>query len=506
MGKRRILVLVVCCVCTILPAASTEDVSALPPAVRLSLQQLEVTDHLLDQVASQVWPGWTEYRTVPFLFHYPNGLQVLAGYDSPPAEFQVVSGVYCRGMRVFKNESRMTDAQMIGPLLVYGGFTSLIGGVSCVEIFFESRHSPKASSGEKSTEKTILAFIHELFHCFQTTQIQRTSGGELYDPSVDYSYYSTIEAMALERALRTSDPASATDYVKDFLAARRKKRQCMPVAEGRGESENELGEGTATYAELKTLQILQQGYSTLLKTTEDSEYSGFTNPGNLIEEYYDRLHAVSADLLATHDRCYMYGGAQAMLLDRFVPDWQIRFSKSATFLDAELGRKITLSKADLKRSAKRFREIYPTAGLRQRCRSAVAEMERAIRTVQTRQGYTYTIDFRMVDYFPGPAPGKPTYSQKTTLFYPKGVGDVRAGRIELAGGDIPAECPALTRLVMTNTQPVAVGKSYSIEFQRVDEHDIYQDARIQTPLFVLKAPRIRIVEETRSVTFILLSR
>jgi len=65
------------------PTASQAP-AALSPVVVNELRVLEETYRLLDAVSQKVWPGWTGYRDLPFLFEFENQLRVLVGHPNPP--------------------------------------------------------------------------------------------------------------------------------------------------------------------------------------------------------------------------------------------------------------------------------------------------------------------------------------------------------------------------------------------------------------------------------------
>src|SRR5512139_1407333 len=92
---------------------------SLPKYITVQLKQLEETWNILDQVSTKVWPGWTGYADLPFLFVYPNGVQMLVGYPEPPDGFSVVAGAGPRGKSVFLDRRKEVPVSM--PLPMSGG-------------------------------------------------------------------------------------------------------------------------------------------------------------------------------------------------------------------------------------------------------------------------------------------------------------------------------------------------------------------------------------------------
>ena len=47
---------------------TTEQKATLHPVMKMELNRLDELWNVLDQVAAKVWPDWTGYADVPFLF------------------------------------------------------------------------------------------------------------------------------------------------------------------------------------------------------------------------------------------------------------------------------------------------------------------------------------------------------------------------------------------------------------------------------------------------------
>ena len=69
----------------------------------------------------KVWPGWTGYRELPFLFEFENQLQVLVGHPNPPKPFELVPGLTIGGHLVAADRSKMSAVKVEPPLIAGGG-------------------------------------------------------------------------------------------------------------------------------------------------------------------------------------------------------------------------------------------------------------------------------------------------------------------------------------------------------------------------------------------------
>ena len=69
--------------------------------------------------------------------------------------------------------------------------------------------------------------------------------------------HAEIEGKALERAFLEKDGEKALRLLKDFVAARELKRKDLLEIERNQESEDDLMEGTAVYAETMALNLIR---------------------------------------------------------------------------------------------------------------------------------------------------------------------------------------------------------------------------------------------------------
>ena len=277
----------------------------LPDFVVRELTHLEETYRVLDITAGKVWAGWTTYRDVPFLLKYPNNLQVLVGHPNPPAPFEKLSGLAVEDKEVYADFSQVNTASVAYPLMAGGGplpFGTDKEGNPVMTVNMDFRSTDILKKGGYGVvpmpfcvELQILCYIHELFHCFQTDHVRtELVGNLLFNPDAPYALYSTLEGRALVNAYQASDPKESEACIRDFLAARTLKRKLsMPEMQQKQESMDDVMEGTAVYSEVRTLEILSEGYATKLDLSKDPYYSGFRNAKDILAAHLEQLRRSS---------------------------------------------------------------------------------------------------------------------------------------------------------------------------------------------------------------------
>ena len=512
-NKRTIL----CCVAFVAvlggPPLGAEDAAGdLPQAVRIELRRLEETYYVLDRTAVKVWPGWTNYRDFPFRFSFENGLRVLVGHPSPPEGYTLAPDVEVDGKPVYVDARRVEPLRLEQPLHAGGGISSLgtSGGkpIPLVDISL-SRSGPRgdAARGRFQAETTILTYIHELFHCFQEDHLRVTYPNFRYNPDITFAAYSEVEGAALEKAYQAGDPAEAKTYLEDFLAARALKRRGMSEFDARCESGDEVREGTAVYAEVRSLEALGGGFKPRLIGPQDPFYRGFADLGALLRGYWARLDKRKA-LTYGYLKGYEYGCYQALMLERLYPGWQEPFSEKASLLDEELRARVSPGADDDRWAVRRFEKVYGFSRIRTRHGKAVRERDAAYQAISSRQGRSYILSFKPVRQFASALvdPQKKKYEVGLMHIFPGGVGSIKADEVAVRFAKVPTEINQLYYFKVVDTGWKTRKAPYSIRYEARESGDIYTGVTLTTPLFELKAPRIRIAEEASRVKIWILSR
>lgn len=500
------------------PAVTTgQDSYALPAVVITELKHFDEAYRVLDTVSEKVWPGWKDYRQVPFLLEYENGLRVLIGHPNPPKEFQLVNGFRVGNSQVYADRTRLVAKELIPPLAAGGGpigFGSTAEGLSVEVVKMNFAPADQLDLGDgspppPSAEQQILIYIHELFHCFQNSQLNKRAYGNLqFNADADYALYSEIEGLALHRAYLEPDRDKAKLLIKEFLVARALKRGAsMSELQGNQESGGEFAEGTATYAELKTLEALKSGgFTPVLTAQQDPYYSGFRNVDLFLRRYPDRLLKAAADLEWPAGKSYTYGCFQALISDRFFPGWQQSVAAESVFLDQYLAKRLPISPEERSRIEERIRETYQVAAIRNRNAKYLNARDDAYRKMKSRVGQVYVVDFKATGQDLNlVADKKGSYSLGNIQLYPDGLGPIKFAEVELSRVTGPAE---INQLYYVRTVASAVGKGikpFRIEGMKQADGS-WKNAVVRTPLFMLKAPRVRIKAIGNLVKIQVLSR
>jgi hypothetical protein len=474
----------------------------LPDPVQVELRHIEEMYRVLDFAAQRVWPGWDDFRATPILLEYENGLRVLIGHPKPPSGFVLVPEEKVETKAVYADFTHVT-AQPITGIQRGGGGSNALGqdpdGKPVVVI--EMRLHPPVSAdqygiGERA-EQQMLVYIHELFHRFQFTRLKPKMYGSLsYNPDTSYAVYSEIEGLALERARGAGgDSVLARQYLGDFVAARRKKHsESMNELQANQERWEEFMEGGATYAELRTLELLQAGgFEPKLKG--DVEYSGFSDPASLIKVYADSMNKAISDSKKANARFYYYGAYQALLLDRLFPGWQ----KEVEFFDQEIERRIPAS------AMARLESEYKIAEITKSHSAEFEARDNAYRAIKSRSGRVYIIDFKKVAQQVSSVAKPPkVYQLGLISLWPEGAGPISFDEVEVSGLSVPSMSDQLFYIRVVDTAPNRE-KAWSVEGEAQPD-GTYRRALVRTPVFTVKAPHVRVLETKEFVKIQVLAR
>jgi hypothetical protein len=481
-------------------------------AVRIELLRLEETYHVLDRTAAGVWPGWNNYRDFPFLFNFENGLRVLVGHPNPPEGFTPIPDLRVAGKQVWVDSRKVEPLRLEQPLYSGGGISSFgtLDGkpVTVIEMTL-NRSRPREDGGAARfrTENAILTYVHELFHCFQQDHVFVPYPNFRYNPDTSFAAYSEVEGAALEKAYAAGSREESIARLKDFLIARRLKRKDMSEFDRSCESADEVREGTAVYSEVRSLELLGAGFSPVLTPLRDPYYGGFKNIEPLLQRYRDRLRRRKAQTYS-YLKCYEYGCFEALLLERLFPGWQAPFSEKPHFLDEEIARRIPLTPGDERGAEKRFDEVYGFRRVRARHGKAVEERNAAYEAISARDGRSYIISFKPIHQYVSALVGAREKSYEVGLMkiFPRGVGTVRSDEIEVRFKKAPVVINQLYYFKAVDTDWTSRRGPYVLRYEKREGEDVFCGATLTTPLFELKAPRIRIREDAKRVKIWILSR
>ncbi len=492
--------------------------ASLPPFAMSELRVLEETYAVLDAVADKVWPGWTGYRGWPFQFTFENGLRVLVGHPNPPKEFEVVEGVQIGGNAVAVDRTHETPLLVKPPFVGGGGllpFGSTASGarVEIIDIRLsmprpKTQSTAPAAEGSEApgTEDKILVYLHELFHGFQSTFTPARVGNLLYNADLDYAVWSNVEGLALDRAYAETAAGAATERLKDFLVARALKRRSMTELQQRQESSDDAMEGTATYAMVRALEVIKAGgFRPKLTSADDPEYHGFANVDALIGRYRKQLREDAPRHADPKAKCYQYGCFQALLAERLFPGWQARVQKGE-FIDAILAANAPISDAERVTIEQRLKGGYPVAEVRADAAKFIDARDAAWSLVKSRSGRTYIIDLKGTGTYPPPPPESAVkYRLGLITLFPSGFPGLKLDEIEISKTAVPAMSDQLYYVKVVDTEAATRKQAYTVTGMKQAD-GTYLDAVVTTPVFTLKAPKVRIHETATRVKIQVLAR
>lgn len=491
--------------------SNNSAVYELPKPILTELDRLQETYTILDQFADSVWPGWDNYKTVPFLLTFQNGLKILVGHPEPPSEFVLYPGLKVNGLAIHIDTTHLNTYPVKYPLSAGGG--PLYFGtfnkkpVKVVNINYTTL-SPKAPALEHTGgEDNILVYIHELMHCYQPNIMKKQYGNLRINPDLNIALHSEIEGLALLKAFEQNSREKALPFLKDFCIARSYKIADLTEEEKKSYSCDEFREGEAVYSEYMILHQLKNGFKSSLQANEDSAYHHFANAGILLSRYPKRLLDVSKSTFDIYAKNYWYGCYEALLLERYFPGWQKEIENGLTFYDI-FRKNLRVSGNDSIQAPQRFREIYGMDSLKEIHEKRIAGRDQNYQLFQQRKGFTYVIDMKPVLQFgTGLVNSKnKKYNLGLIWMYPEGIGEIRFDSISVSFKPVPTELNQLYYIKVIDTAPRKHKKPYKLKYKSKDDQGNYYGVTVETPLFTLNAPRICIREDKNRVKFLIQSR
>jgi hypothetical protein len=180
------------------------------------------------------------------------------------------------------------------------------------------------------------------------------------------------------------------------------------------------------------------------------------------------------------------------LCDRLFPGWQKDFP-AAEFVDRVLAKRLPVPDERWAAVEQGLETAYPYGEIYQRHSKVIGERDDLYRTLQNRKGRVYVVDFKKTGQFVAPASRVRSWRVGLNELYPEGLGAVKFDEVELTGLSGPCETNQLFYVRAVDTEARADRKPYTVEGTRQPD-GTWKGAVVATPLFTLKAPRVRIVE------------
>ncbi|MBG0860098.1 MAG: hypothetical protein IQL11_11375, partial [Bacteroidales bacterium] len=468
----------------------------LPEPVMVELNRLGEAYQILDQFADDVWEGWDDYMSYPFLMTFQNGLRILIGHPAPPPEFVPFPDVKVRGLALHIDTTRLNNFPVKLPLRAGGGpiplgmFNNKM--VTVVDIRFTAPVSvQEESTGILKGENDILIFIHELMHCYQPKILRNQYGNLRINPDLNIALFSDIEGTALLKAYEQGTLNGSLPYLKDFCIARSYKIRDLSRSERNSYSCDEFREGEATYSEVVVLQSVREGFKSSLAASVDNGYTHFADPGEFLSRYSRNLKSSAINTLDIYDKNYWFGCFEALLLQRYYPGWQQEL-RNEVWLDQIIRKRVNITPEDSLNALERFREVYNIDSLRAKHGTVISERDDTYRMFQELEGRTYIINMKPISQYLSSLVDKTVKNYRLGLIYmyPDGIGDIKFDDVSVSFKPVPTEINQLYYVKVIDTESGRNKKAYKMEYESKDNDGYFYNATITTPLFTLKAPKI----------------
>lgn len=315
--------------------------------------------HLRQTLGDTVWLGWG-LLDVPIIV-YNEEYAFLVGYSSPPAGWVKMPQNEPRGgpweaVPDDTFESQVYYRQRLAnPQTTPENFTVMVGErwVATMEtkeymeinfyVQFREELPPILRPifpyrlvwgllmGE--TDTYIGGLEHEAFHALQGSMVPSrlaeaesvNRSGNQYpwdDPILGEDWQGELDLLV--RAVRAQSNEETADLVRQFLALRAKRRATAELSQDlvNYERQREWLEGLAKYAELSLGRLAgtTPGYTALPALTADPDFREYTTREQCWSGQLDKARRTTGREGET--RFYYSGMAQAVLLDRLLPDWK----------------------------------------------------------------------------------------------------------------------------------------------------------------------------------------
>lgn len=327
--------------------------------------------HLYSSLGDVVWPGWGGIE-IPIIV-YNEGYAFLIGYPDPPAGWVKVPQNQLRGStwEIVPDDNFAEEPYYRQPLpnpeITPENFTVLVGDrwVATLQtkeysrVAFYQGFSQELPPFIRSifpyalvwsflggdTEIYIGGLAHEMFHAFQgmtaperLNQAERAASYESSYPWDDAAQQKAWqeELDILAEALQAETDEQALQLTRQFLDKRQERRAGLSARQIDYERQREWLEGLAKYAELSLLRqaALTPSYHPVL--TGDPDFEAYQNSLRYFEQQKGEVRRTSGREGET--RFYYCGMAQALLLDRLLPNWKSLAMETDTWLESLLAQ------------------------------------------------------------------------------------------------------------------------------------------------------------------------
>lgn len=334
--------------------------------------------HLRQTLGNEAWPGWGDVD-IPLIV-YNDAYAFLLGYPDPPPGWLKVPQQEQRGgpWRPVADDTYYGETYYRQPLpgdLSPEAFVVLIG-----DRWVASLHTREAmrvtlahqfrdmlpggvrealpyglAAGVflRNSDSYVGAVLHEAFHAYQGSRVperllaaERTNSQhqDVY-PREETAFIEDwqTELELLQEAVRAEDVAETADLARQFLDQRGARRTAAGFSDGlvTYERQREWLEGLALYNELEILRQAHANddYRPVEAMEADPEFDSYDTFERRWGQEVDQIGRMASN--DGDGRFYYSGMAQAVLLDRLMPEWKAQIFEEGVFLEGLLATAVS---------------------------------------------------------------------------------------------------------------------------------------------------------------------
>ncbi len=314
----------------------------------LDKARLAETLRLKVTLGEQVWPGWGEMDIPVMLWNsdytFLTGMDAPAGWEAVP-DTTLDGAAYYRqktadpqnfAVRVGDRWAGCLSTKHTMDMFMMDLFRDMLPPV--LEQIFPYRLLILPS------EMQMTGVLHETFHVYQVVTVQARLDAAEAAHRLGDRYWDADEAMRdawkaemdlLARALQAGSDAEARQLAGQFLEQRFQRRDVHTLSAALVEYERQLEweEGLAKYVELSMWRVASDtpDYTALPVMDGDPDFKGYATFSQRFKQEITQMKTQATREGET--RFYYTGMAQAMLLDRLLPDWKSRVFADGVWLE-----------------------------------------------------------------------------------------------------------------------------------------------------------------------------
>ena len=473
------------------------EASAPPPDEAADSGPLQAKDvarlvelfRITDVLGDALWPGF-DARAVPIAVNFDDAHELLLGHPDPPAEYLLVEGRDADGIPLLMREG----VSRYGP--GGGGWAVELAGADTVYV-------SRPVEGE-SLDRYLLVLLHEAFHVYQD-RFRGESEGPWQEPPEDDANYSAgigLESRVLAAALATEDETELRELAAAFVAVRHARREGLSPGVLRYETEYEFSEGTATYSQVRALELLiEAGGLEGAGLADDPDYRGFRDAAPLLEDFLSKVLASPDAVIAFIHAQYQHGMAQCLVLDRVRSGWKEELREAGISQFTLLEREFPLDAAEEERLLELARDRFDWEELHARQLEVIQAQTDLLLGYVAGPGRRYRVHHAAM---PGAfkwKPQGPVYHVPVKLLGEEGegrsatlwVGGIQRferGALDFESGAVPVLFRS-AYMEWIDRNPDPEDADFRLDYARLED-GVYHELVVETDGFTLRVPRARI--------------